>query len=83
MTSYEMCKIAILKYQKENPNYKAYKKGYDIEYRNKNKAYGSFRVTKSAYYKKYGQSLGKVKLTAYLVKQATKGVDVLPFLDKI
>ncbi len=83
MTSYEKCKIAILKYQKENPNYKVYKKAYDIDYRNKNKAYANFRSTKSAYYKNYGEEIGKVKLTAYLIKQATKGIDVLPFLSKM
>ena len=46
MGSYELNKKAIIKYQKENPNYRIYKRNYEKEYRNKNRINWNFKSWK-------------------------------------
>lgn len=46
-SNYQKQKKAIIKYQKENPNYRIYKRKYEKEYREQNKMTWNFKSWKS------------------------------------
>ena len=66
MNSYKKNKKYILKYQKNNPNYRIYKRKYEKEYREDNKVLWNLKSWKSTQ-KKKGKRITPQKEMLYLM----------------
>lgn len=72
MTSrYKECKKAILKYQKENPNYRTYKRKYEKKYRKEHKLEWNLKSWKSMQ-RKQGKRITPQKEINYILSRLRK-----------